>query len=265
MEGWYDFTSNCTRVVCLPRFALALLAVWPNVPPMRFSPTLLLAVATACTHSVVRAEDPAKVDPSQQVNALNPAPDTTKVVEHVDLKHADNLQGQRVTLPGTIQEPMAPINGTRAPIDVTETVPKNIVPRKESAISTTPLPRKESNWNGQTGPDQLQPENHLFSGAKTVADKYQQRLTDANLANARVNPDLQKTTSFGALNRFIFHRNSPGSEGGSALVTAAGGGAASAPQVSIPAAVPPPSSVGSGGSFEVLGVINAPGSAGPPR
>jgi hypothetical protein len=124
---------------------------------MRFSPTLLLAVATACALPAARAEDPAKVDPSQQVNALNPSPDTTKAVDSVALKHEENLQGKRAFLRGVIQEPMAPMNGRRAPIDVTETQPKNIVTRKEAPISTTPLPRKDSNLNGQTAPDQLQP------------------------------------------------------------------------------------------------------------
>jgi hypothetical protein len=97
-----------------------------------------------------------------------------------------------------------------------------------------------------------------------VAEKFQQRLNDANTANAQVSPDLQKTTSFGELNRFIFHRNSPGTAGGPDLVTAAGGGAVTTPQVTIPAKSPAPSSVGSNGSLEVLGVFGAPGATARP-
>jgi hypothetical protein len=180
------------------------------VKAMRVSPTLLLAVAVACAPSGARAEDPAKIDPSQQVNALNPSPDTTKTEEKVGIKHEENLQGKRATIPGVIQEPMSPLNGATAPIDVTETHPKNIVPRKDAAISTTPLPRKDSNLNGQTAPDELQPKANLFSGSGIVAEKFQQRLTDANTANVRLSPELQKTTSFGELNRFVFRHNGPG-------------------------------------------------------
>jgi hypothetical protein len=233
------------------------------VKAMRVSPTLLLAVAVACAPSGARAEDPAKIDPSQQVNALNPSPDTTKTEEKVGIKHEENLQGKRATIPGVIQEPMSPLNGATAPIDVTETHPKNIVPRKDAAISTTPLPRKDSNLNGQTAPDELQPKANLFSGSGIVAEKFQQRLTDANTANVRLSPELQKTTSFGELNRFVFRHNGPGTENGPGLVTAAGGGPASIPQTSTPATPRPPSSEAPGGSFEVLGVINSPGSLPP--
>jgi hypothetical protein len=171
------------------------------------------------------------------------------------------LQGRRATLPGVIEEPKASIGDRTANIDVTETHPKTIITRKEAAISTTPLPHQNSSLNGQMGPSGLQPNQNPFRGSTAVADKYQQRLTDANSANLKVQPDLQRTTSFAELNRFIFRRNGPGSETGPGLVTAAGGGPASTPQTITPSAPRPPSSEAPGGSFEVLGVINSPGSA----
>jgi hypothetical protein len=228
---------------------------------MRVSSTLLLAVAAACVLPGARAEDPAKVDPSQQVNALNPSPDTTKAVDKVGIKHDDTLQGSRATLPGVIEEPKASIGDRTANIEMTEIHPKNIITRKEAAISTTPLPHQDSSLNGQMAPTGLQPNQNPFRGSTAVADKYQERLTDANSANLKLQPDLQRTTSFAQLNRFIFRRNGPGSDSGPGLVTAAGGGQASIPQTITPATPPAPSSETPGGSFEVLGVINAPGSA----
>ncbi len=225
---------------------------------MRLAPTLLLALAAACVLPGARAEDPAKVDPSQQVNALNPSPETTKSVNQVEIKHDDTLQGSRATLPGVIEEPKASIGSRAANIDVTETRPKTIITPKEAAISTTPLANQDSSLNGQSAPGRLQPGVNPFRGSTAVADKFQQRLTDANTANLKIQPDLQRTTSFDQLNRFIFRHNGPGSEGGPGLITAAGGGQASTAQAMTPAAPRPPSSESPAGSFEVLGVINPP-------
>src|SRR5476649_553958 len=87
---------------------------------MRVSPTLLLALAAVCALPHARAEDPAKIDPTQKVDQLAPSADTAKTVGKVELKRDDQVQAGRATLPGVIQEPTAPLSGRTAPIEVTE-------------------------------------------------------------------------------------------------------------------------------------------------
>jgi hypothetical protein len=223
---------------------------------MRLAPRPLLAAAALCAGlAVVRAEDAAKIDPARQAEQFAPGPDNARPTEKIEQQRAERVQDARAALAGLRDEPTAPLADRRAPIDVTETREKNLVERKDAPLATTPIERKDSPLSGQTARDQFQPDGSLYRNAGAVAEKFQQGIRDAELARARLQPDLGRQTTFDRLNRFVFKRNGPGTPEGGALVTAAGGGAATAlptAEAAEPAARP---SLGSGGGgIELIGV-----------
>ena len=167
----------------------------------------------------IQAEDPTKFDPSQQADKVAPGPDTTKPVESIELKRDDRVQNSRAVLPGLIDEPRAPMADRRAPIDVTETRDKTIIDHKVAPVATEPLAHQESRFNGQLAPAQLRPTD-IFP--TSMVEKYETGLRNADTASRLSQPTVAKATSFDKLNRFVFRRNGPGTDGGAALVTPAG-------------------------------------------
>ena len=93
-----------------------------------------------------------------------------------------------------------------------------------------------------------------------MAEKYQQGIRAANAASVQLQPDLDRQSTFDQLNRFVFRRNGPGTEGGSALVTAAGGGAATVlPTAADTTTAAAGNSSGSGGdNIAPMGIIAPP-------
>lgn len=57
----------------------------------------------------------------------------------------------------------------------------------------------------------------------TVASRFQARLAAAETAASQQKPSLERRLPFSDLNRFVFRRNTPGSEGDAAATPAAGG------------------------------------------
>ncbi len=198
---------------------------------MRFPPVLLFAAALVCTSAAApraRAEDAAKIDPAARVEQFSPGPDTTKSTENLTFKRDDRVQSSRATLAGLIEEPTAPLAEKRAPITLAETREKEFITHKDASISTANvLPRKVSPLAGQTARDSFQTKTNIFTSTGRVAEKYQQGIRAANAASVQLQPDLNRQSSFDQLNRFVFKRNGPGTDGGAPLVTAAGGGLAS--------------------------------------
>jgi len=221
----------------------------------RLAPLSLLAAVLCAGLPAARAQDTAKVDAAKQAERFAPSPDTARPVERIDNKRDDRVQDARAALAGLIDEPTAALADRRAPVDVSETREKTIVERKDAPLATTPLERKDSPLNGQAARDQFQSATGAYRNAGTVAEKYQQGLREAESARARLQPDLGRQTTFDQLNRFVYKRNGPGTEGGAALVTAAGGGTATAlPTSGGPAGDGPLPIVGASGGIGLMGV-----------
>ncbi|TSJ77128.1 hypothetical protein [Rariglobus hedericola] len=114
----------------------------------------------------------------------------------------------------------------RAPIDLKEKRDKTIVDRKDY-----PKPevrdRELNSHDGQRS--SIQPKGDQILKYDTVA-KYQDRMKDAETAASQRQPKMEKRTTFDKLNRFLFKRNGPGTENGTAMVTPAAGGPAPASQ-----------------------------------
>lgn len=221
----------------------------------RLTPLTLLAASLCVGLPFVRAQDTAKVDAAKQAERFAPSPEVARPVERIDNKRDDRVQDARAALAGLIDEPTAPIADRRAPVDISETREKTIVERKDAPLATTPLQRKDSALNGQTARDQFQSATGTYRNAGAVAEKYQQGLREAESARSRLQPDLGRLTTFDRLNRFVYKRNGPGTEGGAALVTAAGGGSATAlPTSGGPAGEGPLPIVGASGGIGLMGV-----------
>ncbi len=220
-------------------------------------PLLLLAAALCAGLPWTRAADPAKVDPAQQVEKYAPGPDTAKPVEKVLEKRADRVQDARAAIAGLIDEPTAPLAERRSPIDMAEAREKKIVERKDAPLATTPIEHKDSPLNGQAARDRFQSADNAYRGGGSAAEKYRQGLRDADAASVKFQPDLGRQTTFDQLNRFVYKRNGPGTEGGAALVTAAGGGAATQVPVATADAASAPPVTGTGGGLGFL-FIGAP-------
>ncbi len=193
----------------------------------------LLLVLSAVRPLGAHAKDPSQIDASKQNSQLAPTPESADTPlsparegNQRTFFRNEHLQEQRFTAPDMIERKDAPVGERRAPIDVTETREKNIIDRKEF-----PKPEvRERVMNHHDGEmSHIQPKGDMVKTYDKVS-KYQGRMTDADTAAAQRKPLLEKKTTFEKLNRFIFRRNGPGSEGGNAMVTPAAGGPAPASQ-----------------------------------
>jgi hypothetical protein len=136
------------------------------------------------------------------------------------------VQDQRFSAPENIGRKDAAVGDKRAAIDITETREKNIVDRKDY-----PKPEvREREMNNHDGEkSSIQPKGDQVIAYDKVS-KYQSRMADADSGQFQRKPSLEKRTTFEKLNRFVFKRNSPGSENGKAVVTQVAGGPAPASQ-----------------------------------
>jgi len=136
------------------------------------------------------------------------------------------VQDQRFSAPEAIERKDSVVGDRRAAIDVTETRDKKIIDRKDF-----PKPDvRERQINRHDGEKAyIQPKGDMVKSYDKVS-KYQDGMAAANTGEFQRQPTLEKRMSFDKLNRFIFRRNGPGSENGSAMVTPAAGGPAPASQ-----------------------------------
>ncbi|HSI09095.1 MAG: hypothetical protein ACAH89_11015 [Rariglobus sp.] len=199
---------------------------------MRVTPLLILAVSTVLPLGL-RAEDPARVDPAQRNTQLAPTPESAdtplspgREANQRPFFRNEVVQDQRFNAPDKIDRKDAPVGERRAPISVTETREKNMIERKDF-----PKPEvREREMNRHDGEkSRIQPKGDMIKSYDKVT-KYQDGMAEANTGAFQRQPKLEKRMSFEKLNRFIFRRNGPGSENGSAMVTPAAGGPAPAPQ-----------------------------------
>jgi hypothetical protein len=199
---------------------------------MRVTPLLFIAVSAVLPLGL-RAEDPARVDPAQRNTQLAPTPesaDTPLSPERESNQRTffrnEVVQDQRFNAPDKIERKDAAVGDKRAAIDMTEKREKTIVDRKDF-----PKPEvRERQINRHDGEKaNIQPSGDMIKSYDKVT-KYQSRMADADSGQFQRQPTLEKRMSFDKLNRFIFRRNGPGSENGSAMVTPAAGGPAPASQ-----------------------------------
>ncbi len=186
----------------------------------------LLFVLLAALPLVARAEDPTKVTPDQRNTRLAPGTDNTdtrltpgNTDNQLPFKRAERVQNNRFTTPELRDKKLAPVGDRRSPIEVKETRDKTIIDRKDYP---KPEVRENKMSPHNTQMFQTQPTGDAIKKYDMVG-KYQNRMTDAANAAAQHQPKLEKRTTFDKINRFVFHRNGPGADGGS-LVTKAGGG-----------------------------------------
>jgi hypothetical protein len=186
-------------------------------------------LATVCVLAPygLHATDPAQIDAAKQNPNLSPNSETTdsrfspaNEAQQRAIQRNDTLQDQRFQTPAMIERKEAIVGEKRAPIDMQETRAKTIIERKDA-----PKPEiKTWDKNRHDGEKSaIQPSGDQIKKYELV-DKYQSRLNDAKEAAASRQPLVQKTTTFEKINRFVFQRNGPGSDGGKAMVTTAGGG-----------------------------------------
>lgn len=191
---------------------------------MRFAPPVLLFVATVLPLGL-RAEDVTKVDASKQNTQLAPSGGNdsplapSRDTNQRTFLRNDRLQEQRFNAPDMIQRKDSELGSRRAPIDLTEKKDKTVVDRKKYPEMEI-RDRELSPHDGEKS--RIQPEgDQILKYGK--ADRFQNRMTDAETAAAQRQPKLEKRTTFEKINRFIFKRNGPGTEDGEPMVKTAGG------------------------------------------
>lgn len=195
---------------------------------MRFVLPLILAVC-ALLPPGLRAEDPARLEPAERNTSLAPTPESADTRlspgresnQRIFFRN-EVVQDQRFAAPDNIERKPAAVGDKRAAIDVTETREKTIIDRKDF-----PTPgvrdRRMSTRDGQKS--FIQPEGDQIRTYDKVS-KYQNGMAAAQDGAFQRKPSLEKRTTFDKLNRFVFQRNGPGTEGGAAMVTPAAGGPA---------------------------------------
>jgi hypothetical protein len=224
---------------------------------MKIRLTLLSLVASALALAPARAEDASKVDPTQQATQFAPSPDNANPqgTKSFDTQPDSSVQNHKADLPGLIDEPKSGVGEKRAPIDVGDTFQRKTYDRKESTISTTPMTHQDSTMDGQTAPDKFLTTS-TFSQSGTTA-KYQEKLSSAFATQQLAGPEANKTTTFAQVNKFVFKRNGPGTDGGPAAVTAAGGGTGST-------STGAPQAISSSGGGQLKVVASGWGTSSPP-
>lgn len=183
---------------------------------------LLLGAALWGAGPAARAEDAPKIDATQKVDSLGTS-NQAVIPDQVAIKKADQVQDKQAVIPGVIKEPNAPLAGRQAPIDVTETRAKEMVPLKE-APKPEVRQHEESDLNGQLAPSRFQPGQNDYYNTELVA-KYRQSMIDAEAIAQKSNPMSGQMTTFAKLNRFVFKRNGPGTEGNPMVMPAGNAGA----------------------------------------
>ncbi len=185
----------------------------------------LFLVLSAVIPLALHAEDPSRIDAEKKNSQLAPSPDNadmplspSRETNQRPFLRNDNVQDQRFRAPEMIERKDAAIGDRRAPIDMKEKREKTIIDRKDY-----PKPEvREREMNRHDGEKSIiQPKGDQVKTYDKVS-KYQSRMQDAS-ASAQRQPSFEKRTTFENLNRFIFKRNGPGSEGGNAVVSTAGG------------------------------------------
>lgn len=189
---------------------------------MKTTLLLLLAAALGGAMSVARAEDVPKLDVTQKVDSLATS-NQAVLPDPVAIKKADQVQAKQAVLPGVIKEPNAPLAGRQAPIDVTETRAKDMVSLKE-APKPEVRQHEESDLNGRLAPSRFQPGQNDYYNTELVA-KYRQSMIDAEAIAQKNSPMSGQMTTFAKLNRFVFKRNGPGTEGNPMVMPAGNAGA----------------------------------------
>lgn len=189
---------------------------------MKTPSLLLLAAAVGWAAPALQAQDGPKIDATQTVDSLATT-NQAVVPDKVETQKNDQLQQKQAVVPGTIKEPAAAIGDRQAPIDVTETHDKNMVTLKE-APKPELQPHVDSVLDGQQAPSRLQPgQNDYYNSA--LIDKYRQSMSDAEAIAQQSNAMSGQMTTFAKLNRFVFKRNGPGTEGNPMVVPAGSPGA----------------------------------------
>ncbi len=183
---------------------------------------LLLAAALWGAAPAARAEDVPKIDATQKVDSLGTS-NQAVLPDPVAIKKADQVQDKQAAIPGVIKEPTAPLAGRQAPINVTETRAKEMVPLKE-APKPELRPHEESDLNGQLAPSRFQPGQNDYYNSELV-EKYRQSMIDAEAIAQKNSPMSGQMTTFAKLNRFVFKRNAPGTEGNPMVMPAGNTGA----------------------------------------
>lgn len=189
-------------------------------------PALPLFIALiAALPSGLSAADPSQVDPSKQNSQLAPTPESadTPLSTHRESNQRpflrnDHVQDQRFTVPDQVDRKDWNLGDRRAPFDLKENREKTIVDRKDY-----PKPEvRDREINRHDGErSYIQPGGDQIRKYETVA-KYQDRMTDAATTASQRQPKMEKRIGFDKINRFIFKRNGPGTEGGRPMVTTAG-------------------------------------------
>ena len=193
---------------------------------MKFSPIIFLGLFVLVPLGA-RADDPSKVDATQQNTRLAPTQDNadnrlapTKADNQRPLLRDDHVQDSRFKTPEAREKSMAPSNDKKAPVEMKEMREKNMIDHKD--YPKPDVRDRETNLHdGEKA--RIQPNGDMVKKYDTVS-KYQNRINDAATAAAQRQPKLEKRTTFDKINRFIFQRNGPGEDGGKAEVTQAGGG-----------------------------------------
>ncbi|EIP97208.1 hypothetical protein OpiT1DRAFT_01639 [Opitutaceae bacterium TAV1] len=151
-------------------------------------------------------------DPTKTNERFAPgSADTTVTPEVKDKKQADTLQSRRFRTPDQLKEKTeAAVGDKRAPIDVTETREKKIIPRKTSPLDTKPVERaveQTSRLDGQRARIQT---NQLF--ATDRPNRFQDSIKNAAPLMKHQEPIIEKRASNRTINRFAFLRNGPDSD-----------------------------------------------------
>ena len=199
---------------------------------MRVTPLIFFAVA-AVLPLALSAKDPSDVDASKKNEQLAPTPESAdtslspnRATNQRTFIRQDHLQDQRFNAPDRIERKDAIVGERRAPIDITEKREKTIIDRKDYTkpeVRERELNRHDGERAGiQTTGDQVKSYDKV--------ERYQGRMADAETAASQRQPKMEKRTTFDKLNRFVYKRNAPGSEGGKPVVTPAAGGSAPASQ-----------------------------------
>ena len=188
---------------------------------------LLAAVLGAAGLTHLLAADPSQFDPSKQNDRLAPTPEhnDTRLSPNQEanqrpMEHNERLQDKRFRSPELIERKDAVVGEKRSPIEMKETRDKKIIEHKDA-----PKPELKTwdrnRYDGEKA--RYQPEGDQIK-KYDMADKYQSRMKEAKSMADQRDVKIQKLTTFEKINRFVFKRNGPGSEGGKAMVIPAASG-----------------------------------------
>ena len=200
----------------------------PAVSSRRLTQCVFLAaVLGAGGLTGLRGADPSQFDPSKQNDRLAPTPERTDTrfapnqeANQRPIEPNERLQDKRFRSPELIERKDAVVGEKRSPIEMKETRDKKIIEHKDA-----PKPELKT-WDKNRHDQErsrYQPEGDQVKKYE-MAEKYQSRMKDAKSLAEQRDVKIQKLTTFEKINRFVFKRNGPGTEGGKAMVIPAASG-----------------------------------------